>query len=559
MFWGCSAARYAAAMPTEVAPSLRSSCGTRLQVVNRHLARSSNEATTATAATAAAAAGRSDAGQTTISEDPFPDPGDYRGKALAFTTKPSPSTAKAVPGSGGASPLAEAVGSPVLTPDDHDHFLRTGFIHLKAVIPPESVAAALETLQQPRPDCTRLHAAVRELLGVSYSLELNPTSGGYDMSRPLLSPEVEPEKYATALAGSNSATVVTHGRAHCDDAYGTLMAQGWALGSFIFLTPVESRGGAFIVYPGSYLRYREAMGHVGPGGYKGIAPEYSGDLHEVLAEPGDAVIFHHLMGHSGSENVSSQHTRHALLNRYHPSTRLAPPPHLPTAAMSTLERANSARCVFAAPRTLAPYSSRSDLTYNAVTCHMVLYGRYLRERFGIGRCLAPPTAPPRFPLPQLLQQQHPVYTMFFLYGVFQLWVVPAESPHSLLRWFSDDLTGWTAAPALQLPEHEPAAGAAALSLSAGSRIVDLQFHHYDLEAVLSLCVVDADGANDRCLLYESSAFNPSTGDGTPTAIPGGSWRAMGSIVAAGCVRPRPRPRSRPLCVPRLVTDTCAIE
>ena len=80
----------------------------------------------------------------------------------------------------------------------------------------------------------------------------------YDMSRPLLSPEVEPEKYATALAGSNSATVVTHGRAHCDDAYGTLMAQGWALGSFIFLTPVESRGGAFIVYPGSYLRYREA-------------------------------------------------------------------------------------------------------------------------------------------------------------------------------------------------------------------------------------------------------------------------------------------------------------
>jgi len=37
------------------------------------------------------------------------------------------------------------------------------------------------------------------------------------------------------------------------------MPQGWVLGSFIFLTPVESRGGCFIIYPGSYLRYRDAM------------------------------------------------------------------------------------------------------------------------------------------------------------------------------------------------------------------------------------------------------------------------------------------------------------
>ena len=44
---------------------------------------------------------------------------------------------------------------------------------------------------------------------------------------------------------------------------------------------MESRGGAFIVYPGSYLRYRDAMGSVGPGGYKGIAPEYSGELSPV--------------------------------------------------------------------------------------------------------------------------------------------------------------------------------------------------------------------------------------------------------------------------------------
>lgn len=172
-------------------------------------------------------------------------------------------------------------------------------------------------------------------------MELSPTSGGYDMSRPLVSAEADPEEFAAALAGSFSDTVVTSGRAHCDDAYGTLMPQGWALGSFIFLTPVESRGGCFIIYPGSHLRYRHAMGTVGPGGYKGIAPEYSGELHEVVAQPGDAVIFHHLMGHSGSVNVASEHTRHALLNRYHPSVRIAPAPDLSLEDMSTLERANS--------------------------------------------------------------------------------------------------------------------------------------------------------------------------------------------------------------------------
>ena len=156
--------------------------------------------------------------------------------------------------------------------------------------------------------------------------------------------------------------------------------------------------------------------------------------------------------------------------------------------MSTLERANSAR--------------------------------YLREAFGVGRCLRPECGPARFPLPRLQLGAGPVVCTFFLYGVFQLWTVPADAPHTLLRWFAHDLTAWTPAPAPALPES-------ALRLPAGSRIVDLQFHHYELEAVISLCVADAGGdSSGHCLLYESFADESSQESG-------GSWRSMGSIKGAG--------------------------
>lgn len=213
----------------------------RLWAVERHLTTgTTNCAGSSSAAGPAAASAHPAVGPA----DPYPDLGDYRGKSQPFQPKP------ALGGSGGT---ASAAPASVLTPEDHDHFLRTGFIHLKGIIPPASVAQALENIQQPKPDCTRLHAAVRELLGPYYTLNIPATAGGYDMPRALLSPTEEPEKYAAALRASASDTVVTHGGSHCDDAYGTLMPQGWVLGSFIFLTPVETRGGAFIVYPGSYV------------------------------------------------------------------------------------------------------------------------------------------------------------------------------------------------------------------------------------------------------------------------------------------------------------------
>ena len=122
-----------------------------------------------------------------------------------------------------------------------------------------------------------------------------------------------------------------------------------------------------------------------------------------------------------------------------------------------------------------------------------------------------------------------MYTAFFLYGFFQLWVVPAQSPCSMLRYVSEDLQIWTQASSPVLPETG--------MLSSGSKIVDLQFHHYDLEAIMSLCVVDADGKNDRCLLFESLADDVQTTDATleraSSCGGGGRWRAIGTIVGAG--------------------------
>jgi hypothetical protein len=133
------------------------------------------------------------------------------------------------------------------------------------------------------------------------------------------------------------------GVAHIDDDYPTLAPNGWALGLFIFLTPVRSRGGAFIVFDGSPYRYRTRMLN-SPDQIKLFVSqtEYSGPGRELLAEPGDVVLFHHLMGHVGSSNVSDPVTRHALLTRFHPRQRIVPG-RKPLDKMSTIEKANSTR------------------------------------------------------------------------------------------------------------------------------------------------------------------------------------------------------------------------
>lgn len=185
---------------------------------------------------------------------------------------------------------------PVLRPEDHEHFLEHGFVVVKNSIPPEIIAAAVKALERKSFEgtpgmvgykpvqgseveaCTtdKIHQAIAELLGTEYPFE--PRRGGSDMPR-LHQPDAE---WHTPTA-------------HVDDDYPIFMPDGWALGLFIFLTPVKTRGGAFIYFPGSYLRYQRLMSKTSQA-LKGYTAKvkYSGKFYEFLAEPGDALLFHHL-------------------------------------------------------------------------------------------------------------------------------------------------------------------------------------------------------------------------------------------------------------------------
>jgi len=234
--------------------------------------------------------------------------------------------------------------APVLTAQDHTHFLEHGFVVIKGVVSPETIAAAVETLEAGtysgkvgdanyRPvraeavaECItdRVHNAIGELFGEEYPFDR--IRDGVDMPRPLRQGAAWPIPVA-----------------HIDDDYPTIMPNGWALGMFLFLTPVRSHGGAFIVFPGSYRRYQQILS-ASPDKIFGVVAtaEAAGEYQELLAEPGDLLLFHHLAGHTGSENIADPLTRHALLGRWHPRKRIDPAGKS-ISDMSTIEKANSLR------------------------------------------------------------------------------------------------------------------------------------------------------------------------------------------------------------------------
>ena len=236
--------------------------------------------------------------------------------------------------------------TPILTAADHEHFLEHGIVIIKNVADTAALRDALAGFEgksytgtvgaadykpvQPEglPRCygPRFAAALSELFGEPHAI--SPKFAGGDMPRPH-----EPEKAATWKLEY----------AHTDDDYPTPMPAGWALGSFLFLTPVKPRGGGFIYFEGAYRRYRQIMSH-NPWALKKDAsdPIYSGPPTEFLAEPGDLLLFHHLGGHTGSTNVADPTTRHALLSRHHPANRVVPGSK-PFEQMSTIEKANSTR------------------------------------------------------------------------------------------------------------------------------------------------------------------------------------------------------------------------
>lgn len=237
------------------------------------------------------------------------------------------------------SALARAT---VLTAADHDFFLRHGYLIVKNAVAPDVIAAAVAALDasdfagtvgaadyKPVRDAavdacmsdTALDA-IGELFGSDYPYER--TRHASDMPRP----------YEEGAAW-------THQTVHVDDDYPTLMPGGWALGMFIFLTPVRPHGGAFLYAPGSPYRYRPLLADNPEWlAFYTARPEPAGPAQEYLAQPGDVLLFHHLMAHAGSTNVADPQTRHALLSRWHPQRRIVPG-NRPFDRMSTIEKANS--------------------------------------------------------------------------------------------------------------------------------------------------------------------------------------------------------------------------
>ncbi len=322
----------------------------------------------------------------------------------------------------------------ILRPRDHEHFLTQGYVVVRQALAPEILQKAAVALESDTVDadfdpiaaCTsdRVHQVIAELFGPQYPFERHRS--GRDMKRPYQS-------------GKDWDTPI----AHVDDAYPTLMPNGWALGTFIFLTKVRSRGGAFICFPGSPLRYRCGMAR-SCHSIRELAADvdYSGSFQEFLAEPGDVLFFQHLMGHTGSDNVADPQTRHALLARWNPSKRIIPGSRS-FERMSTIEKANSAR--------------------------------YLAHRFGLDLHVG--YTPTDAESNNLLRRgftglgQVQSYALLHFGGGAQLLFAAAAEPASIRRLCSEDLIHWREV--------------ALLTLGVGP-VRTLHLHQYGFAAILAI-------------------------------------------------------------------------
>jgi hypothetical protein len=370
---------------------------------------------------------------------------------------------------------------PTLTPADHEHFIDHGYVVLRGAVPPETIAAALVVLEGDPADRGRgadavaacatdvMLDAIDEIFGAGYTLTRG--GGGSDMPRPHQPDGPWPDPTA-----------------HVDDSYPTTMPNGWAVGSFIFLTPVRSHGGAFICFPGSFRRYREVMAR-SCHSIKGAAmrPETSGPAHEFLAEPGDVLLFHHLAGHTGSNNVVDPRTRHALLTRWHPRERIVPG-RKSYDDMTTIEKVNSAR--YLAHRDDIDMKVPSPVTDNAAGV--------LREGFA---------------------DWNRVRTQAILHydGCAHLLFVDCDEPAVVRRLVSDDGLDWRDAGCLALDTGEVCA---------------LHLHQYGVEAILG--VTTTSGSVHLLTSTDMANWQPQARlDGVATATPWFVYAQYPSKVAGG--------------------------
>lgn len=319
---------------------------------------------------------------------------------------------------------------PTLTPEDHAHFLEHGYVVIKRAVPPETIAAAVRALEADADsDVVPNEAvaacltdtvldAVGELFGPAYPF--TRSRQGVDIPRPH---ELGKEW--------------TMPRAHLGDVDPTLMPDAWALGTLIFLTPLQPHGGAFVVFDGSHRRYQELISAT-PGTITKSAADarYAHEGQEFLAEPGDVLLFHPLLGLADSPNVSDPRTRHVLWSRWRPLERIVPGGK-PLDALSTIEKVNSVRFLSAC----------------------------LGAQFAFPRCRAEGPKMPRLPGGAL------AHALIHFGGETRLFCVAGAEPGVVLRARSTDLWDWqwdrplppAPGPLLSLAFHQRGPGAILLA------------------------------------------------------------------------------------------------
>lgn len=318
----------------------------------------------------------------------------------------------------------------VLTPEDHAHFLEHGSVVIKRAVPLEIIAAAVRALKADSASdevpnealaaCVTdtVLDAVGELFGPAYPF--TRSRQGDDRPRPH-----EPGQEWTMP------------RAHLGDVDPTLMPDAWALGTLIFLTPIQPHGGAFVVFDGSHRRYQELISAT-PGAITKSAGDarYSHAGRELLAEPGDVLLFHPLLGLADSPNVSDPRTRHVLWSRWHPLERIVPGGK-PLDALTTIEKANSVRFLSTRPG----------------------------ARFAFPRCRTEGPQMPRLPGGIL------AHALIHFAGETRLFCVSGAEPGVVLRARSTDLGDWqwdrplpsAPGPVLSLAFHQRGPGAILLA------------------------------------------------------------------------------------------------
>ncbi len=300
--------------------------------------------------------------------------------------------------------------SDALTAMDRENFVEQGWVVLKRAVPADAIGPALDhlnTLDQPAridPDhpavqaCygERIEAAIGELLGPDYRISHRFS----DYHRRAYAPDAD----------------WRFQHIHVDDDYPTPMPNDWALASFVFLTDVKPGGGALIYCGRSHITNRQLMSHTLDALNGNIdLTDRSGVETEYLAEAGDAMLFHHLLGHCGTNNLTDpDSSREGLISRWYTDRRIVPGLK-DFAEMPPIEKVNSARYL----------SHRYDSRFQFPALPEAGAAAALYTGFGPPGGIA-------------------AYTVLHWRGAARLLYAPAADPEVVVLCASSDLVHWRA-------------------------------------------------------------------------------------------------------------------